>query len=337
MAFRLPKCLRALNKASRLRSTGSRPKSRSRFSGKAIWKLPLVWQPRSWPIGALLWAKASVPSQACESVPTSGGTGRLGLLPLICLAPRSVDAWSATWNLNPTSSDWNAALNWTPNTVPNGPADVASFGLSDTAAVSIQVDIEVESIVFNPGASPFSFTMDAPSFGGGNLTISGTGITNNSAVLQNFSVDGSGIISFTNAATAGNGTIFTLNYYVEFGDTSTAGTASFVANGAPGPDASAGGVIFWGNSTAGDATFILNGATVDYAFGGLVTFSNSSTAGNGVFVLNGPTRSGPYASTINFAHSATAGNGIFTLSPDQGIGPKSFSAVAPLLETARFT
>ena len=54
------------------------------------------------------------------------GIGRLGLLPLICLALRSVDAGSATWNLNPTSSDWNAALNWTPNTVPNGPADVAS-------------------------------------------------------------------------------------------------------------------------------------------------------------------------------------------------------------------
>ena len=93
--------------------------------------------------------------------------------------------------------------------------------------------------------------MDAPSFGGGNLTISGTGITNNSAVLQNFSVDGSGIISFTNAATAGNGTIFTLNYYVEFGDTSTAGTASFVANGACGPRCISGWRYFLGQLHCG--------------------------------------------------------------------------------------
>ena len=31
----------------------------------------------------------------------------LGLLPLICLALRTANAGSATWNLNPVSSDWN--------------------------------------------------------------------------------------------------------------------------------------------------------------------------------------------------------------------------------------
>jgi hypothetical protein len=33
-------------------------------------------------------------------------------------------AGSAHWNLNPTSGDWNTAANWTPNEVPNGPADL---------------------------------------------------------------------------------------------------------------------------------------------------------------------------------------------------------------------
>ena len=42
----------------------------------------------------------------------------------------AVYADSATWNLNPTSGDWNTANNWTPATVPNGRDDVASFSTS---------------------------------------------------------------------------------------------------------------------------------------------------------------------------------------------------------------
>jgi hypothetical protein len=30
-------------------------------------------------------------------------------------------AGSATWDLNPATNNWNAAVNWTPDTVPNGP------------------------------------------------------------------------------------------------------------------------------------------------------------------------------------------------------------------------
>jgi hypothetical protein len=41
-------------------------------------------------------------------------------------------AGSATWLSSPLSSDWNTAANWMPNTVPNGPADVASFDVSNT-------------------------------------------------------------------------------------------------------------------------------------------------------------------------------------------------------------
>ena len=40
-------------------------------------------------------------------------------------------AGSATWNLDPINENWNDAANWMPNTVPNGPADVATFGVSD--------------------------------------------------------------------------------------------------------------------------------------------------------------------------------------------------------------
>jgi len=53
------------------------------------------------------------------------------LLALIFLLPEFDRAYAtdATWNLNPTSSDWNTAANWTPNTVPTG---TATFEVSNT-------------------------------------------------------------------------------------------------------------------------------------------------------------------------------------------------------------
>jgi len=102
--------------------------------------------------------------------------GRLGLLMLICLALRTADAGSATWNLNPISDDWNTAANWMPNRVPNGPNDVATFGQSNVTAVSISAGAEDNAITFEPGASAFTITLPDTLI----LTVSGSGIVNNS-------------------------------------------------------------------------------------------------------------------------------------------------------------
>ena len=107
-----------------------------------------------------------------------------GLLLLIPAA--SAQAGSATWNLNPTSGDWHTAANWTPSTVPNGPGDIATFDVSTTTDIKSAPgtgSIEVDSIVFTPGAS--SYTVTVPWYLGEFnyfLTISGTGIVNNSGV-----------------------------------------------------------------------------------------------------------------------------------------------------------
>jgi hypothetical protein len=93
-----------------------------------------------------------------------------------------VFAGSATWNADATSSDWDDAANWTPETVPNGPGDVASFGPSNQTAISFSTDIEVAEIIFNPGAGSFAITAGPAT----TLTISGTGVTNNSGIEQNF-------------------------------------------------------------------------------------------------------------------------------------------------------
>src|SRR5215467_7556942 len=118
-------------------------------------------------------------------------------------------AGSAQWNLSPTSGDWNTATNWTPMTVPNGPADIAIFALSNIADISISENTEVNSIIFSSAATnPYSITVSD----GLTLTLSGAGITNNSGGAQKLVVGSvnnaqSAQTHFTHGATAGNATI----------------------------------------------------------------------------------------------------------------------------------
>src|SRR5215813_8380045 len=88
-------------------------------------------------------------------------------------------AGSATWKLHPSSGDWSTAANWRPRTVPNGPSDTATFGVSDTTDVSLSVEeTELDGIVFSPGANAFTITLDYPK----HLDFTGVGIVNNSGI-----------------------------------------------------------------------------------------------------------------------------------------------------------
>src|SRR6478672_8209428 len=120
---------------------------------------------------------------------------------ILMLCIQTSQAGSATWKRNPRSGDWNTKTNWRPVTVPNGPADTATFGLSNTTNVSISADTEVNGITFTPTATnPYTITTT-------HLTISGAGITNNSEITQNFVAGGE--IDFRNNASAGASTTFT--------------------------------------------------------------------------------------------------------------------------------
>jgi hypothetical protein len=153
---------------------------------------------------------------------------------LMFLVPSVAYAISAQWDLDPISGDWNAADNWTPNGVPNGPADTATFGLSNTTNVSISEDTEVNGITFTSAATnPYTITASP----GLTLTISGTGITNNSGTTQTFvtGVDASrnsGMIVFSNSATAGSN-VFIRNDggSTNFFNNSTAGGAGISNEG----------------------------------------------------------------------------------------------------------
>src|SRR5439155_25305608 len=195
------------------------------------------------------------------------------LLLFLLSAGGTAFAGSATWNLSPTSGNWETATNWTPATVPNGPDDTATFGVSDTTSVSVSAgdDIEVNGIVFNPGASPFTFTVLSNYSYDQILTISGVGITNNSGIIQNFVThfeqgNAQGMIQFTNSATAGELTVFTNGNdpqgggRTNFFDTSSAGSGTFINNGVP--CCSFGGATdFFDGATADNATPIANRGT----------------------------------------------------------------------------
>ena len=216
-------------------------------------------------------------------------------LTLLLGALHAVYADSATWSTNPTNGDWNNPANWTPPTIPNGPGDVATFALSNQTDVSISAVTEVNSITFGPGASAFMITLTPTS----ELTLSGMGAVNSSAVIQNVAgmTDNSGnasVLRFTGTATAGDSTTIYTNE----------GARLVNPPGAL--------IQFEENSTAGAAQFINFGSTDLFATGGLIKFTENSTAGNGTFTNTADSQHDGQYSQIEFHDNATAGDGTFT-------------------------
>ncbi|PYL70918.1 MAG: hypothetical protein DMF26_20630 [Verrucomicrobia bacterium] len=196
-------------------------------------------------------------------------------------------AGSATWNLNPTNGFWEIASNWTPATVPNGPNDTATFGVSNISDLLFSgYQDEVNGIVFDAGASPFTITVAPVGISFNSiLTISGVGITNNSGITQHFVTDVGtedlGVIQFTNSSTAGDLTVFTNNNSgsTEFFDSSSAGSGTFNNNGGTFFTFSAGQTDFFDAATADNATLIANGSAVSFELGGTILFEGDSTGG----------------------------------------------------------
>jgi len=240
----------------------------------------------------------------------------IAIVTLVCSA-QSAMAESATWLSDPPSGDWNSADNWMPATVPNGPSDIATFASSNRTAVTLFAPTEVESIVFDAGASAYTISVD-PRY---TLTVGGTGITNNSGLAQNFVTSNHknerGLIVFTNSASAGDGNVFTNNGHsesgtpaaTEFFNTANAGTSTFI-NSDPGFDLSDGGATeFFDHSSAASATIIAKGPrhnSLD-AFGSLTVFADFATAANATLIAEGSVFGADASATISFENNSTAG------------------------------
>jgi autotransporter-associated beta strand protein len=239
-------------------------------------------------------------------------------LTLTGLAP-SLRAGSATWNLNPTSSDWNDPLNWTPNTVPDGPNDIATFGLSNQTDITVSTfGTEVNELIFSPGASAFTINVTE----GKTFTISGTGIMNNSGFDQNFVVAKASEIELTNSATAGDLTFFTLLGATElfgnggqifFLDTSSAGHGIFVVNAAANNVGNGAAITFLDNATAANGTFTAKAGSQSNVASGIIVFGGTATGGDGSFTIEGAGTGAAVVFAGSDAAKPTAGNGIFNI------------------------
>ena len=254
--------------------------------------------------------------------------GRLGLVQLLLLLiVQTAYAGSATWKTNAINSSWNDARNWTPETVPNGPDDVATFATSGITSIFLS-EIEVSEIVFNPGASSFTITSDSFHL----FTVSGLGIINNSGVTQQFIADQSLLtpetqpIQFTNSATAGNGTVFQAlggidedgsgGGKIEFFDSSSADHASIEIFDAAAPDeAFPGEAIFNPGSTAANASFIVHGG-VNLRDPGVLGFDGATAAEAEITNLGGD---------VGFGEGAHAGNSTVI---NQGPGATAFGSTS---------
>jgi len=122
------------------------------------------------------------------------------------LLPTVAYGISAQWDLDPISGDWNTAANWTPMGVPNGPADVATFGLSHTTDVSISANTEVNSIIFTPAATnPYTISVGNSPYSPASSRSAVQASQIIRATMQNFATVGGArlcAIIFTNGATA---------------------------------------------------------------------------------------------------------------------------------------
>lgn len=248
---------------------------------------------------------------------TSCQLSRLRSLTVIALfwgTATIASAGSATWQQAPATANWNTPINWNPATVPNGPSDVATFGVSNQTNITVTSSIILDSIVFQPDASAFTITSSS---GFATLLINGAGVINNSALAQNFFVNAAGhdqgALDFAGSASAGEaiysqGGAAVSNSFggtTSFFNTSTAATATFFLDGGAANGAAGGGVLFFDSSSAGSANFTLNPGMVSGATGGHLEFANSSTADSSTVIVNGGQNAA--GGTVFFLDDSTGG------------------------------
>jgi autotransporter-associated beta strand protein len=203
-------------------------------------------------------------------------------------------AESATWELNPVSSDWNTAANWTPATVPNGPSDIATFAASNQTAISVSNATEVNEIDFAAGSSTFEITLNPFVV----MTISGTGMVNDSGQIQKFVTTSGGEASDSE---------------IIFTNSANAGTLTRITNAASGIGGGVARTRFAGDSSAGEAVILNEGSTADVPGGnGVTLFDEESSAADATITNTGGTVSGAANGAVFFQDRATAAHAILT-------------------------
>ena len=238
----------------------------------------------------------------------------------LSLTSQLTHAGSATWNLSPSSDNWNTAGNWTPATVPRASSDIATFGISNQTSVTINQRVSIDSIVFNAGASAYTITDNASGY----TSFNGAGILNNSGVEQHFVFSNVTNIDVPNNATiTGPVSISLLGEPMLFGDesanllfegSSSAGEANITA----GPTNSnyLTSINFYNSASADNAVLTAQGGTDDFRYGGFIGFLKSSTADNATIMVEGGSSSaGGFGAggALIFYDNSSAGSATITV------------------------
>jgi autotransporter-associated beta strand protein len=228
--------------------------------------------------------------------------------------------------MTPGTVHWDDPNNWVPNTVPNSVDDVATFGSSSITAISV-FDIDIGAIVFQPGASAYTFTTSGVNNG---LRVLGAGITNDSGMTQNFIINPPfGSILFSGSSTAGSNTVLTANpgrfagengATVSFYGTSNAGSGTFTAVSEQVINGFAGEIEFSDESSAADATVTAQGSSVNG--GATVVFEDRSIGGNATLIAESGSDSGD-GGVIDFGGNARGGTMRVILFGDGTDNPKN--------------
>ncbi len=247
------------------------------------------------------------------------------MLGILLLSAIDTRAGNATWNLNPSSSDWNTAVNWSPATIPNDPGDIATLQESNTTDLQMSVTEQLDGLIFAPDANSFKITMDE----GVGLTFLGEGVINNSGKVQKIALPvvpplmtiG---IHFRNNANAGELVDYTLfEGDIDFSENASAGSANVaITGGDTGLDQA--DIFFFDNATAGTANFTVGhnalavfskGTTAASAtftaIDGGATLLDEGTAANGTFVSEGSNAADAAGGVTNLTYRASAGRGVF--------------------------
>ncbi len=174
-----------------------------------------------------------------------------------------VPAGSATWKNDPANSMWSNAANWTPATVPNGPADTATFEATDEFTTPVVASsTEVDSIIFDLGSPEYYvIAVDAP------LEVSGAGVFNNSGTSKSFTVEGVNV-----------------GARMRFSGVATAVDCDITVEGAFSSGDSAGLLTFSDSSSAGNA-ILWASAGLNGGEGAVIEFNDQSTGGTARIAL----------------------------------------------------
>ncbi len=159
---------------------------------------------------------------------------RFGVLSFIVflisfISSPALAAFSTTWT-GASGIIWSNSGNWSPATVPGtspSPFDTAIFsGTAVNTTAANTGTITLDTLQYNAGATTYVISNS----GAGNFTLAGTGIVNNSSNTQQ--IVNSGILTFTNSASAGSNIQITNNSgTINFQGSSTGTNASILNNG----------------------------------------------------------------------------------------------------------